>query len=116
LVAACSLATLPNAFRQCTISLLIIHSDIITGWVEKLSGPQLNYNILLLTTTGLKAENPTALIFFPQHPVASTGDLCPLHLLIGAIGSGCAINWRLTSVKGYGSLVIHLANNPDAMR
>jgi hypothetical protein len=36
-VAACSLATFPNAFKQCTISLLIIHSAIIKGWVEKLS-------------------------------------------------------------------------------
>jgi hypothetical protein len=44
-VAACSFATFPNAFKQCTISLLIIHSAIITGWVEKLPDPSTIYDL-----------------------------------------------------------------------
>jgi len=32
----CSFSTIPNAFKQCTISLLIIHSALFEGLKEKL--------------------------------------------------------------------------------
>ncbi|MGD8344214.1 MAG: hypothetical protein PVH53_11495, partial [Desulfobacterales bacterium] len=35
----CSFATLPKSFRQCTISLLIIHSAMIRDWMEKRPDP-----------------------------------------------------------------------------
>jgi hypothetical protein len=41
-VATCSFATFPNAFKQCPISLLIIHSAIIIGWMDKLSDSSIN--------------------------------------------------------------------------
>jgi hypothetical protein len=40
----CSFATIPNAFKQCTISLLIIHSASFKGFKEKLPDPS-NYLI-----------------------------------------------------------------------
>ena len=49
-ITGCSFATLPNAFRQCTISLLIIHSAIDKGWAEKLPNP--SYIVVLWNKKG----------------------------------------------------------------
>jgi hypothetical protein len=43
----CSFATIPNAFKQCTISLLITHSALFKGVKEKRSDPSF---ILMLIT------------------------------------------------------------------
>ena len=40
--AGCSFAMLPDAFRQCTISLPIFHSAIINRWAEKFPNPYNN--------------------------------------------------------------------------
>jgi hypothetical protein len=37
----CSFTTIPNAFKQCTISLLIIHSALFGALKEKLPDPSI---------------------------------------------------------------------------
>jgi hypothetical protein len=42
---ACSFLTIPNAFKPCTSTLLLIHSAIYKGLKEKLPDPSINQSI-----------------------------------------------------------------------
>ncbi len=68
-----SFATIPNAFRQCAISLRRIHSALLKYFLKKL--PDLKYNLCLLKA-GLFSSliHVKANLFY--DPRAISGDLC----------------------------------------